>query len=145
MRRFGLLILLISLAATGCFGNDNPANPVVEIGAIEELPVENPLPDLVPLQDEELPPLVPLGSNSDLGLSGDFCQDWIVVQGQTFAQVDMAGLMSLDAESPAWWGAIQSLWEAHAKQADWVSSAAPKNETEVIANAEFYTYVMEPE
>jgi len=32
----------------------------------------------------------------------------------------MAGLMSLDAESPAWWGAVQSLWEAHAKQADWV-------------------------
>jgi hypothetical protein len=74
----------------------------------------------VPLQDEELPPLVPLGNNSDLGLSGDFCQDWIVVQGQTFAHVDMAGLMSLDAESPAWWGAVQSLWEAHAKQADWV-------------------------
>ena len=136
MRNFRFSFLLLFLIASGCFGNDEAVEPIVEIGPIEEIPAEDPLPDLVPLQDEELPPLVPLGNNSDLGLSGDFCQDWIVVQGQTFAHVDMAGLMSLDAESPAWWGAIQSLWEAHAKQADWVSSAAPKNETEVIANAE---------
>ena len=150
MRRFGSLVLLASFTATGCFGSDNPADPVVEIGAIEELPVveigaieeleelpaEDQLPDLVPLPDEELPPLVPLESDDDLGLTGDFCQDWLVVQGQTFSRVNMAAALSADPENPAWWTAIQGLWEAQAQQADWVSTAAPKNETEVIANAE---------
>ena len=153
MRRFGPLVLFASLTASGCFGSDNPADPVVELGAIEELPVveigaieeleelpaEDQLPDLVPLQDEELPPLVPLvplESDDDPGLTGDFCQDWLVVQGQTFSNVNMAAAMSADPENPAWWTAIQGLWEAQAQQADWVSTAAPKNETEVIANAE---------
>ena len=150
MRRFGSLVLLASFTATGCFGSDNPADPVVEIGAIEELPVveigaieeleelpaEDQLPDLVPLQDEELPPLVPLESNDDLGHTGDFCQDWLVIQGQTFSNVNMAAALSFDPEDPAWWTAVQGLWEAQAQQADWVSTAAPKNETEVIANAE---------
>jgi hypothetical protein len=170
MRRFGSLVLLASFTATGCFGSDNPADPVVEIGAIEELPVveigaieeleelpaedqlpdlvplqdeeleelpaDDQLPDLVPLPDEELPPLVPLESDDDPGLTGDFCQDWLVVQGQTFSNVNMAAALSADPENPAWWTAIQGLWEAQAQQADWVSTAAPKNETEVIANAE---------
>ena len=139
MRRFGSLVLLASFTATGCFGSDNPADPVVEIGAIEELeelPAEDQLPDLVPLQDEELPPLVPLGSDDDPGITGDFCQDWLVAQGQAFSNVNMAAALSADPENPAWWTAIQGLWEAQAQQADWVSTAAPKNETEVIANAE---------
>ena len=168
MRRFGSLVLLASFTATGCFGSDNPADPVVEIGAIEELPVveigaieeleelpaedqlpdliplqdeeleelpaEDQLPDLVPLQDEELPPLE---SDDDLGLTGDFCQDWLVIQGQTFSNVNMAAIDgSLKADDPALWTALQGLWEAQAQQADWFSTAAPKNETEVIASAE---------
>jgi hypothetical protein len=152
MRRFGSLVLLASFTATGCFGSDNPADPVVEIGAIEELPVveigaieeleelpaEDQLPDLAPLQDEELPPLVPLESDDDLGLTGDFCQDWRVVQGQAFSNVNTAALSTADPENPAYWTAVQGLWEAHAQEADWVSTAAPKNETEVIANAEAF-------
>ncbi|MDG1365710.1 MAG: hypothetical protein P8P85_01490, partial [Acidimicrobiales bacterium] len=139
MRRFGPLVLFASLTASGCFGSDNPADPVVEIGVIEELeelPAEDQRPDLVPLQDEELPPLVPLESEDDLGLTGNFCQDWLVIQGQTFSNVSMTAALSLEAEDPAWWTAVQGLWEAQAQQADWVSSAAPRNETEVIANAE---------
>lgn len=90
----------------------------------------------MPLQDEELPPLVPLGNNSDLGLEGDFCLDWTVVWSQIYTDVDLASLMAADPENPSFWIAIQGLWEVHAKVADWVQEAVPQNEVEVIANAE---------